>query len=263
MAQAESANRSSRGGASAGEGAVATDDDLSATPFRRRGIVKRYRRYRREHCEPTEAQKEAGNYKMRHVRLHGLDVSIENEKGTRRKPEWPELSAAYGYIKRTEGKDGDHVDVYVGPDEDSEIVYVVDQVTEAGRFDEHKCMVGWTNEKAACDAYLANYTKDWKLGPVTSMTVQQFKCWLEEGDTTRPVVEQVSKYAAKKTKPLGETPYGHCPKCDAPGVLRERRIDGNDRCANGHEYPSRDAVLRSEPLEADDEIWEDAEDAPK
>lgn len=36
--------------------------------------------------------------------------------------------------------------------------------------------------------------------------------------------------------------YGFCPKCGAPGIMRERRPNGNDRCANGHEYPSREAV---------------------
>lgn len=196
--------------AEAGRGGGSSDSeddalaDLSqreeeAIPFSRRKSAKWHRRYAKE-SEPTEAQKEAGNYKMRHVRLHGLGVSIENEKGTRRRPDWPELSAAYGYIKRTEGRDGDHVDLFIGPDESSDVVYVIDQVTEGGRFDEHKCMIGWTNKEDACKAYLANYTPDWKLGPVTAMTIDQFKCWLAEGDTTKPVADQVSKYARKQPK---------------------------------------------------------------
>lgn len=39
-----------------------------------------------------------------------------------------------------------------------------------------------------------------------------------------------------------ESPYGYCPKCGSPGRIRERRPNGNDRCENGHTYPSREAV---------------------
>lgn len=36
--------------------------------------------------------------------------------------------------------------------------------------------------------------------------------------------------------------YGFCPECGAPGVTRERRINGNDTCENGHVYPSADRL---------------------
>lgn len=39
-----------------------------------------------------------------------------------------------------------------------------------------------------------------------------------------------------------EAPYGYCPTCGAPGEIRERRPNGNDQCANWHQYPSRDAL---------------------
>ena len=32
--------------------------------------------------------------------------------------------------------------------------------------------------------------------------------------------------------------YGYCPQCGAKGAMRERRPNGNDKCANGHTYPS-------------------------
>ena len=32
--------------------------------------------------------------------------------------------------------------------------------------------------------------------------------------------------------------YGYCPECGAKGVMRERRPNGHDKCANGHTYPS-------------------------
>ena len=39
--------------------------------------------------------------------------------------------------------------------------------------------------------------------------------------------------------------YGVCPRCGAPGVSRERRIDGNDMCSNRHTYPSKEAIEMS------------------
>lgn len=170
-------------------GSKAADDDVSAVPFTLRAWLERF-------TLPSEAQREAGNYKKRHLRMHGLDISIENEKGTRRRPEWPPLSAAYGYIRGYKDRDGDHVDVFVGPDKESEIVFVIDQVTEAGRFDEHKCILGTNSEEEAKATYLANYTKGWKCGPITAMTIDQFKEWLASGDTTKRVAAQVSKFTA-------------------------------------------------------------------
>ena len=43
------------------------------------------------------------------------------------------------------------------------------------------------------------------------------------------------------------TVYGNCPICGADGISRERRPNGNDTCANGHTYPSRDTVLAKPP----------------
>lgn len=37
-------------------------------------------------------------------------------------------------------------------------------------------------------------------------------------------------------------PYGKCPKCGGKGVTRERRLNGNTTCENGHVYPSRLSV---------------------
>ncbi len=36
--------------------------------------------------------------------------------------------------------------------------------------------------------------------------------------------------------------YGYCPQCGGMGMSRERRLNGNDRCENGHSYPSSTAV---------------------
>jgi hypothetical protein len=145
--------------------------------------------------EPTEAQKEAGNYKMRHIKLHGLNISIETPKGHCRREGWPKLAADYGYIKRTMGKDGDHIDVFIGPDQSSEMVYVIDQPSLGGRFDEHKCMLGFRSKEAAIAAYRDSYKIGWIVGRVTAMTIDQFKAWLEKGDQTKPIAPQVSRYS--------------------------------------------------------------------
>ena len=144
---------------------------------------------------PTEGQIEAGNYKKGHVRWNGLDITIENPAGTRRRPEWPELNGHYGYIKRTEGADGEHVDVFLNPDENrTDKVVVIDQYNggkKSGGFDEHKVMLGYPNKMAAINAYKANYTRGWQVGPATEMGIDEFKAWLQ-ADTTQPVAKPAS-----------------------------------------------------------------------
>ncbi|WP_421215966.1 LPD38 domain-containing protein [Aeromonas enteropelogenes] len=146
--------------------------------------------------EPTEAQKDAGNYKKGHVKLHGMDITLENPKGSTRsdtdqggKPWHSTMAHDYGYIKRTEGADGDHVDVFIGDQPESEQVYVVDQVDpKTGKFDEHKVMLGFPDEASAKAGYQANYQPGWKgMGAIKAMPMTDFKAWLKEGDTTKPI----------------------------------------------------------------------------
>ena len=144
--------------------------------------------------EPTPAQKEAGNYAKGHIKVHGLDISIENPKGSTRSGTRPDgstwshdMSDHYGYIKRTVGADKEQVDVYVGPKPDSQKVFVVDQLDQqTGGFDEHKAMLGYDNQMQAMRAYRANFDRGWKVGPVKAMSVDEFKGWLKDGDTTKP-----------------------------------------------------------------------------
>lgn len=145
----------------------------------------------------SEAQREAGNYPMTHKRIHGLAISIETPKGERRRPEWPPMAADYGYIKGTMGRDGDHVDVFLGPNLRSETVYVIDQSGATGkRFDEHKVMLGFYSKERAIATYRKCYKPGWRVGPVTTMTIAQFKNWLNEGDQMKPVHRQVSRYSS-------------------------------------------------------------------
>ena len=143
--------------------------------------------------EPTEKQKEAGNYKKGHVYVKGMKISIEQPKGSIRKgtdgkgKEWKtKMSNHYGYFSRTVGKDGDHVDVFLGPDiDDFDKVFVVDQKVN-GMFDESKVMLGFKDIESAKQAYLNNYSKDWKgFWKITGVPLEIFKAWLYRGRKQR------------------------------------------------------------------------------
>lgn len=147
--------------------------------------------------EPTEAQREAGNYQKHHLTLHGLGVSIENPVGSTRRgvdrdgtPWETTMAHHYGYLKRTQGADGDHVDCFIGPEPENPYVHVINQVEPmTGRFDEHKVMLGFPSREAAVDAYHANYATGWKgCGDVRTMHVDDFKHWLRNGDTTSRLI---------------------------------------------------------------------------
>ena len=152
---------------------------------------------------PSDAQKEAGNYQKGHVTIQGLDISIENPKGSVRSgtdskgKKWEsQMANHYGYIKRTEGADKpDQVDVFLGDNPDSQKVYIVDQVNpETGKFDEHKVMIGFESEDAATDGYLDNYETGWNgLGNITEVGIDEFKEWLKSGDTSKEFGSLVQK----------------------------------------------------------------------
>lgn len=152
---------------------------------------------------PSEAQKKAGNYKKGHLSFGGYDFTVETPKGTTRsgkdeqgKPWSVTMHDTYGYILGKIGVDGDHIDMFINDAADLDSfdgnVYVVDQVNpETGEFDEHKVMYGYPSEEAATEAYLANYSKDWKgLGKVTAVSKATFDKWLESSDRkTKPFAD--------------------------------------------------------------------------
>lgn len=152
---------------------------------------------------PSEAQKKAGNYKKGHLSFGGYDFTVETPKGTTRsgkdeqgKPWSVTMHDTYGYILGKIGVDGDHIDMFINDAADLDSfdgnVYVVDQVNpETGEFDEHKVMYGYPSEEAATEAYLANYSKDWKgLGKVTAVPKATFNKWLESSDRkTKPFAD--------------------------------------------------------------------------
>lgn len=163
---------------------------------------------------PSDAQKEAGNYRMGHVKIDGMDVTIENPKGSIRKgrdadgKEWQsEMHNDYGYIRGTKAVDNDHIDIFLSDNPETGNVFVVDQVNpKTGEFDESKVMYGFASEQEARDAYLSNYEKGWKgLGKITEVTREEFKKWIDSSTRkTKPFSEYASVKAAEpqKEKPV-------------------------------------------------------------
>jgi hypothetical protein len=152
--------------------------------------------------KPTPAQAASGNYAHGHVVVGGLDMAIENPMGSVRRgvtptgQEWAtRMPADYGRIKKTNGADGDQVDVYLGmhPHRAAELpVWIVDQLCldAGGQFDEHKCMVGFENVSAARQAYHDGFSDRRgpdRVGAVTRLNFDEFKQWIATGDTTRPL----------------------------------------------------------------------------
>lgn len=163
---------------------------------------------------PTDAQKEAGNYKMGHVRIMGMPISIENPKGSYRRYKNEDGSIGknqmkhhYGYFTNTtgNGKDGDAVDVFIGPNiENCEYVYVVDQNNEQGEFDESKVMLGFNSTEHAKKAYMANYSADWTgFRTITKVPLNVFKKWLYRKHKQRkPFSDYTTIKKAKITESL-------------------------------------------------------------
>lgn len=153
--------------------------------------------------EPTEAQKEAGNYKKGHVQVGTFDITIEQPEGSVRKgtdangKQWEsKMNNTYGYIRGAVGVDGDHIDVFLSNDIDGwngRKVFVVDQYNPDGSFDEHKVMLGFNDQDEAKGDYLANYEQGWENGrriDITGVNLEDFEKWIES--------------SKRKTKPFGE-----------------------------------------------------------
>jgi hypothetical protein len=137
--------------------------------------------------------------------FQGLPISIENKKGSYRTGMYPDghewktfMYFDYGYIRKTKGEDDEGIDVYVGPDRTAKHVYIVKQhkieavkkwegaycpkCGEHARdcackefFDEDKAFVGFGNKEAVISAYGKQYDSPLFIGPISTMTVDDFK----------------------------------------------------------------------------------------
>lgn len=125
----------------------------------------------------------------------GLEINVEHPAGTTRRGVSPtgekwerEMLFDYGHFKGVDGADGDGLDCYVGPNEDSDLAFVVNQLFEDGTFDEHKVMLGFRDQGTATAAYLAHMPPGWsRFDPVRPMTVAELRHWLGHEDKTMKV----------------------------------------------------------------------------
>ena len=202
--------------------------------------------------EPTEAQKEAGNYKKGHVQVGAFDITIEQPEGSIRRgtdangKQWErKMHNTYGYFRGTEGVDGDHIDVFLSNDIDGwngRKVYVVDQYNPDGTFDEHKVMLGFNDMDEAKGDYLANYEKGWENGrriDVSAVNLEDFEKWIASSHRkTKPF----SEYKSVKPADDSETFKGH--KVENSGKNIEAQIKHLEEIKD---YPGADKkIVQSE-----------------
>lgn len=216
--------------------------------------------------EPTEAQKEAGNYRMGHVRIDGLDITIENPRGSIRKGtdadghEWQtEMHNDYGYIRGTKAVDDDHIDVFLSDNPTRGKVYVIDQVDpKTGEFDESKVMYGFDSEQDAREAYLSNYEDGWQgLGKITEVSKEEFKKWIDSSTRkTKPFSEYASVKAAEAKKENTTDNQGN--PVNEDGTLKVEKIKSvDDLTDSDFSKPYRNVALPDLPENVNSAIGAD------
>jgi hypothetical protein len=122
----------------------------------------------------------------------GMLIAIEQEPGDIRT--WADrngdsgfvvMRCPYGFFENVIGADGEHLDVYLGPDPEPETVYIVNQRKKlpegkgfAG-FDEQKVMLGFSNADHARRAYLEHYDDERFLGSMEEISLHDFKRFVD------------------------------------------------------------------------------------
>lgn len=163
------------------------------------------------------------------MKLYGFDISIESPKGSVRRwydPHGKESGSTpmhfdYGYIRRTEGTDGDHVDVYVGPDTDTATrVFIVDQMKKPDfkAFDEQKVMLGFRNAESAKAAYLKQYDDPRFFGSMREMSVEEFRDKVLDTANHGKKIAQEERVVPFKSKLQQRAAFGG----HIPGISKEK-----------------------------------------
>lgn len=204
--------------------------------------------------DPTPGQKEAGNYKKGHVQVGTFDVTIEQPVGSVRRgkdadgKEWENtMQNTYGYIRGTEGVDGDHIDVFLSTDIDAwngKRVVIVDQYNPDGSFDEHKVMLGFNEKADAINAYLANYEKGWEKGRrlvFSTATLEDFEKWIESSH--------------RKQKPYHE--YKIADKAEVDESTPENPVSATDYTIDTYTTKKNKTYHRVVFPRADKEVWQE------
>lgn len=141
---------------------------------------------------PTQQQLEMNDYGVARIQIAGLNIAIENPIGSVRRgvdqdgQAWEtQMSAHYGYIEDTMGADGDELDIFVAPDTEQDYqgrVFIINQIDRAGRFDEHKVILGVPSKARAIALYQAHYDEQFNsIGSMVEMSMEDFKAKIYGG----------------------------------------------------------------------------------
>ena len=199
---------------------------------------------------------------MGHVKVGAFDVTIENPKGSERSgtdangKKWSvKMNNTYGYIRGTEGVDGDHIDVFLAEDMDKwdgKYVFVVDQYNPDGTFDEHKVMLGFNSMEEARSAYLSNYEKGWENGrriDVAKIKTDGFQKWVDSSHRkTKPFAHYVIAGAADDAegKPKNESDRAIPPSTS--DKVRMQKAQGYSEFAEKHGVNADDVRAYAEGM---------------
>lgn len=118
------------------------------------------------------------------VDFQGLKIRIDRPKGFIQKGKdekgkpWKRVyKYNYGYLPKTDGGDGDGLDVFIGPVKDDQEAYWAVQSKPDGSFDEYKVFLGFGSKAAARRAYIDHIPAE-RLKGITTMKLDMMKAML-------------------------------------------------------------------------------------
>lgn len=120
------------------------------------------------------------------VLFQGMRISVDRPKGftmqgkdKEGKPWTRVYKVDYGFLPRTQGGDGEGVDVFLGPNAAAKEAYWIVQKKDDGSFDEYKVLLGYDSKGAAKASYLDHVPKRF-LHSIVSMSVSMMKAMLNK-----------------------------------------------------------------------------------
>jgi hypothetical protein len=199
---------------------------------------------------PTDAQKEAGNYAKGKFPWNGLTISIETAKGSERTGKdadgevWSvTMPASYGYFLGTTAADNEHLDVFIGQNPDNDRVFVINQTMPGdSAFDEHKVVIGEDSAEEAKQLYLKSFTGDFGnkvFGSIAGpFSVSEFKDLIPQLEKKKPVTENVAdenKSIEQLQKELESAQFGE--RSELNTLLIDRVTDDAEKAIENGEMP--------------------------
>lgn len=157
----------------------------------------------------------------RKLKVAGLPIVIEHPKGSQRLLHNDagevvykvHMHYSYGFVSGTKGRDGDEVDVFVGPirvPKDVFIIHMVDRGPDKKeREDEDKVMLGFPSADAAKSGFLLHYPKSF-YGGMTCLPLDVFKKRLKEAQKPH---RRKMLHAGRFSNWNSAVKKAKCPKC--------------------------------------------------